>query len=404
MQYRGSGILEELKAIRSNMGALRSRVQMLKKELEDVMNDDQDMLDMLLQRRYVLSNNDLPLHAQQASMQPPHALHTMHSGSYVGTMVPSAAAVLGMVRGAAQPPGGGGYGHSSPNNNRFAGQGAGGEVVHASVVAEEGDGGEAGVDDSQGDGQKSGVHAGTAAAAVGQQEGPEQVGGSGVLPQGDSGEVAADSAAQAADVGAAAATAAATAAASNPPPPNASSPASPLTHPQDSLPAPLPPHLTRTPWSGTAQDRAGLIASFGSVISSATPQPSPPHSTFTSTANLRHPSPAPGPAVAAPPSAPTLRTPPSPGVTGTRNIPLLPHAQTDPAPPTNTAELQQNSIDTTLKSASLPHADDQTLVKAVSAPESNPLALSGSSALEPDRVKIGDRNRLLSKMGQYHGT
>lgn len=75
MQYRGSKILDELKEIRSNMGALRSRVKMLKKELEDVMEDDQDMLDMLLERRHVLS------HMNDISMHVPHIMQA-HSTSH----------------------------------------------------------------------------------------------------------------------------------------------------------------------------------------------------------------------------------------------------------------------------------------------------------------------------------
>jgi hypothetical protein len=74
MQYGGGKILDELKQIRSRMGKLKSRVLLLKKELEDVLKDDQDMLDMLLERRHVLEERDMAqgypdMYQQQMSQQ-----------------------------------------------------------------------------------------------------------------------------------------------------------------------------------------------------------------------------------------------------------------------------------------------------------------------------------------------
>lgn len=55
LRIHESLILEDLKEIRGESVKLQTRVNKLKRELEDILSDDQDMLDMYLQRRHIVS-------------------------------------------------------------------------------------------------------------------------------------------------------------------------------------------------------------------------------------------------------------------------------------------------------------------------------------------------------------
>jgi hypothetical protein len=79
LRSQGNLILEDLKEIRGESVKLTSRVNKLKSELEDILADDQDMLDMYLQRRHVIAQaKDLLQPAGQSLPADFHATTLSH--------------------------------------------------------------------------------------------------------------------------------------------------------------------------------------------------------------------------------------------------------------------------------------------------------------------------------------